>query len=152
MRPQAPEGQPKPPGALKLLTGDANPELARKIADALQEPLADMRITRFADGEIDVKIAHSVRGVDHTSRICTRLVQFRKTDGSHQLVALVGADSDVGRRFPMPHVAGDSTAIQPDALVVDRSNLELLNVASRLPQDVEVNDQRARVVAETSGP
>jgi putative ABC transport system permease protein len=96
-------------------------------------------------------IAHSVRGVDHTSRICTRLVQFRKTDGSHQLVALVGADSDVGRQFPMPHVAGDSTAIQPDALVVDKSNLELLNVASRLPQDVEVNDQRARVVAETSG-
>ena len=64
MRPQAPEGAPKQPGALKLLTGDANPELAKKIADALHEPLDDMRITRFADGEIDVKIAHSVRGAD----------------------------------------------------------------------------------------
>ena len=64
MRPQAPEGAPKQPGALKLLSGDANPELARKIADALHEPLDEMRITRFADGEIDVKIAHSVRGAD----------------------------------------------------------------------------------------
>jgi len=30
----------------------------------LHEPLEDMRITRFADGEIDVKIGHSVRGAD----------------------------------------------------------------------------------------
>jgi ribose-phosphate pyrophosphokinase len=64
MRPQAPEGAPRQPGALKLLSGDANPELAKKIADALHEPLGDMRITRFADGEIDVKIAQSVRGAD----------------------------------------------------------------------------------------
>ena len=64
MRPQAPEGAPRQPGALKLLSGDANPELAKKIADALHEPLGEMRITRFADGEIDVKIAQSVRGAD----------------------------------------------------------------------------------------
>ena len=95
-------------------------------------------------------IAHSVRGVDHTSRICTRLVQFRKTDGSHQLVALVGADSDVGK-LPVPRVSGDSDAIQPEALVVDKSNAQLLNVAARLPLDVEINEQRARVVEETSG-
>jgi putative ABC transport system permease protein len=96
-------------------------------------------------------IAHSIRGVDHTSRICTRLVQFRKTDGSHQLVDLVGADSDVGREFPIPHVSGDSNAIAPEALVVDKSNAELLDVAAHLPLDVEVNEQRARVVGQTSG-
>jgi len=96
-------------------------------------------------------IAHSVRGIDHTSRICTRLVQFRKTDGSHQLVDLVGADSDVGRQFPIPRVSGESSAIEPEALVVDESNAELLNVAAHLPLDVEVNEQRARVVGETTG-
>jgi len=96
-------------------------------------------------------IAHSVHGVDHTSRICTRLVQFRKTDGSHQLVDLVGADSDVGRQFPLPHVSGDSDAIEPEALVVDKSNVELLNVAAHLPLDVEVNEQRAHVASQTSG-
>ena len=39
------EGAPRQPGALRLLAGDANPELARKIGDALQEPVSPMRIT-----------------------------------------------------------------------------------------------------------
>jgi len=58
------EGAPRQPGELRLLAGDANPELARKIGEALQEPVSAMRITRFADGEYDVKIAESVRGAD----------------------------------------------------------------------------------------
>ncbi|HYM49700.1 MAG TPA: ribose-phosphate pyrophosphokinase [Candidatus Limnocylindrales bacterium] len=58
------ESAPRSPGALKLLAGDAHPQLAQRIAEALQEPLSGMRITRFADGEYDVKIAESVRGAD----------------------------------------------------------------------------------------
>ena len=63
-RPQLGEAAPRQPGELRLLAGDANPELAHKIGDALGEPVAAMRITRFADGEYDVKIAESVRGAD----------------------------------------------------------------------------------------
>jgi ribose-phosphate pyrophosphokinase len=63
-RPGATDSAPRQPGELKLLAGDANPELARRIGDALLEPLGGMRITRFADGEYDVKIADSVRGMD----------------------------------------------------------------------------------------
>jgi ribose-phosphate pyrophosphokinase len=58
------EGAPRQPGELRLLAGDANPELARKIGENLGEPVSTMRITRFADGEYDVKIAESVRGAD----------------------------------------------------------------------------------------
>ena len=58
------EGAPRQPGALRLLAGEANPELARKIGEALQEPVSAMRISRFADGEYDVKIGESVRGAD----------------------------------------------------------------------------------------
>jgi ribose-phosphate pyrophosphokinase len=58
------EAAPRQPGELRLLAGDANPELARKIGEALGEPVSSMRITRFADGEYDVKIAESVRGAD----------------------------------------------------------------------------------------
>ena len=58
------EGAPRQPGELRLLAGDANPELARKIGEALKEPVSAMRITRFADGEYDVKIGESVRGAD----------------------------------------------------------------------------------------
>ena len=38
-----------------------------------------------------VEIAHSVGGVSGATPICTRAAQFRKADGSHQVVALVGA-------------------------------------------------------------
>jgi ribose-phosphate pyrophosphokinase len=58
------ESAPKHGGELRLLAGNGNLELAHRIAEALPEPLAEMRITRFADGEIDVKIAESVRGTD----------------------------------------------------------------------------------------
>ncbi|MGA9776395.1 MAG: ribose-phosphate pyrophosphokinase [Candidatus Dormiibacterota bacterium] len=51
-------------GPLMLLCGTANPELGRRIAEDVGVPLAPMEITRFADGEYDVKIGESVRGHD----------------------------------------------------------------------------------------
>ena len=53
-----------PHGDLLLLSGTANPELSERIAREINMPLADMQVTRFADGEYDVKIAESVRGKD----------------------------------------------------------------------------------------
>jgi putative ABC transport system permease protein len=97
------------------------------------------------------ELAHSVPGVDRTSRICTRLVQYRKMDGSQQQVALIGADPSVGSRFPMPHLAGNTSVVRPEALIVDASNAQILDVPSHLPLDVEINAHRARVVGETSG-
>jgi ribose-phosphate pyrophosphokinase len=51
-------------GELKLLTGSANPELARKLADYLGVPLAPADVSRFSDGEIRVNIEENVRGTD----------------------------------------------------------------------------------------
>jgi ribose-phosphate pyrophosphokinase len=51
-------------GALKLIAGTANPELARLIGEELQLELTDPRVRRFSDGEIDVKIQDSMRGHD----------------------------------------------------------------------------------------
>ena len=51
-------------GELKLLSGNAHPELARAIASRLDIPVGAMEVTRFSDGEYDVKIAESVRGMD----------------------------------------------------------------------------------------
>jgi ribose-phosphate pyrophosphokinase len=47
-----------------LLCGTANPELGRRISEEVGVHLAPMEITRFADGEIDVRIGESVRGHD----------------------------------------------------------------------------------------
>jgi ribose-phosphate pyrophosphokinase len=53
-----------PWGALKLIAGSANPDLASRISEKLDVPLTDARLRRFADGEINVKIEDSMRGHD----------------------------------------------------------------------------------------
>jgi ribose-phosphate pyrophosphokinase len=49
---------------LRLITGSGNPALAQEIADRLQTRLTDVEVSRFADGEIFVKINENVRGRD----------------------------------------------------------------------------------------
>lgn len=51
-------------GCLEILSGTAHPELARKIANALEMPLGPLAVSRFPDGEINVSIETSVRGKD----------------------------------------------------------------------------------------
>ncbi|WP_425450679.1 ribose-phosphate diphosphokinase [Sulfoacidibacillus thermotolerans] len=47
---------------LKLITGNANPELAKEIAAEIGIDLGHCQITRFRDGEVQVKLGESVRG------------------------------------------------------------------------------------------
>lgn len=49
---------------LQLVTGRAHPELAQEIADALGVKLTKVEISNFANGEISVKVAESLRGDD----------------------------------------------------------------------------------------
>ncbi len=49
---------------LKLIAGNANPKLAQEIAQKMGMELSPATIGRFSDGEIQVKIANSVRGAD----------------------------------------------------------------------------------------
>jgi ribose-phosphate pyrophosphokinase len=49
---------------IHILTGNANPELARKICDHLSLPLGQALVTTFSDGEIRVEISENVRGRD----------------------------------------------------------------------------------------
>lgn len=48
----------------KLISGTANPEFAKKVAEYLGAELAEVAVNRFSDGEINVNIAESVRGQD----------------------------------------------------------------------------------------
>ncbi len=49
---------------MKIFSGNANPELARRIADYIGRPLGDVKIERFPDGEVFVKIIENIRGCD----------------------------------------------------------------------------------------
>lgn len=49
---------------MMIFTGNANPELARKVADQLHIELGDATVGKFSDGEITVEINENVRGKD----------------------------------------------------------------------------------------
>jgi ribose-phosphate pyrophosphokinase len=49
---------------IRLLAGNANPALARSIAERLGLPLGGVSVGRFSDGEIQVEIDDNVRGRD----------------------------------------------------------------------------------------
>ena len=51
-------------GAIKLISGNANPGLAERIASHQGLPVCEAKVSRFSDGEIQVEIADNVRGRD----------------------------------------------------------------------------------------
>jgi len=53
-----------PVDELKVFCGNAVPELSNEICDYLGVPLGDASVSRFSDGEINVKLNENVRGAD----------------------------------------------------------------------------------------
>jgi ribose-phosphate pyrophosphokinase len=49
---------------MNIITGNANPKLAKEICKYLDMPLGDALVTTFSEGEIRVKINENVRGKD----------------------------------------------------------------------------------------
>lgn len=49
---------------MKILTGNSNRELSKKVADYLGIDLSDALVTRYVDGEVKVQIRDSIRGSD----------------------------------------------------------------------------------------
>lgn len=49
---------------LRLLAGNANPELAQEISECLGVPMVDAQVGHFNNGEIQVMIGESIRGKD----------------------------------------------------------------------------------------
>ena len=47
-----------------VFTGNANPDLARRVVRQLHIPLGDALVTRFSDGEVSVELNENVRGKD----------------------------------------------------------------------------------------
>src|ERR1700719_4997639 len=75
---------------------------------------------------------------------------YRTPNGKQQVVALVGADRNVGKRFPVPDLPGAAEAMSPDAVLYDVSDRDLIQVTA-LPAEVEVNRHRASIEHEIEG-
>jgi putative ABC transport system permease protein len=95
-------------------------------------------------------LAAGVPGVTETSRACMAFAVFRKLDGKQQVVALVGADSNIGKRFPVPELAEGRANVSPQSVIYDESDRPVLETVS-LPARVEINGQRATVDHEIQG-
>ncbi|WP_417581929.1 ribose-phosphate pyrophosphokinase [Nitrincola sp.] len=50
--------------SLMIFTGNANPDLAKKVVERLDIPLGKADVGRFSDGEVSVEIQENVRGKD----------------------------------------------------------------------------------------
>src|SRR6266851_6844238 len=96
------------------------------------------------------EMAAGVPGVAETGRACMAFAVYRKPNGKQQVVALVGADSNLGKRFPVPDRAETTAARSPDSILYDASDRDLIEVAS-LPAEVEINGHRANIEQEIEG-
>ena len=68
---------------LRILTGNANPELARNICEHLSLSLGEALVTTFSDGEIRVEISEDVRGHD------IFIIQSTSPPTNHNLMELL---------------------------------------------------------------
>ena len=49
---------------LKIISGNAHPEFARRVSEELGVPIADVKSFKFSDGETGIRFGESVRGAD----------------------------------------------------------------------------------------
>uniref|UniRef100_A0A7C4EJU4 Ribose-phosphate pyrophosphokinase n=1 Tax=Thermodesulfovibrio aggregans TaxID=86166 RepID=A0A7C4EJU4_9BACT len=71
------------PDGIKLITGNANPELAKKVSEYLKIPLTETTVSTFSDGEIMVQIKENVRGSD------AFVIQSTCTPVNHNIMELL---------------------------------------------------------------
>jgi len=87
---------------MKLISGTAHRALAERIADVIGQPLADVHVTAFPDGETFVKINENIRGAD------VFIVQPSCPPTNHNIMELL-IMVDAARRAS----AGRITAVMP---------------------------------------
>ncbi|HLD86659.1 MAG TPA: ribose-phosphate pyrophosphokinase [Candidatus Nanoarchaeia archaeon] len=80
---------------LKLISGTANPVLAKEVADYLKMPLTPIEIKKFSDGEIYVRILESVRGSD------VYVIQPTNSDVNDNLMELLIISDALKRSSPV---------------------------------------------------
>lgn len=96
------------------------------------------------------EMAAGVPGVIQTSRVCMAFAVYRTPVGKQQVVALVGADPNVGNRFPVPDAPESAGKMSPDAVLYDVSDRKQIEVGD-LPAEVEINRHRASIEREIQG-
>jgi ribose-phosphate pyrophosphokinase len=85
----------KQSSSLKLISGTANPQLAKEVSEYLKVALTPVEIKRFSDGEIYVRILESVRGAD------VFIIQPTNADANQNLMELLIMVDALKRASPL---------------------------------------------------
>jgi len=96
------------------------------------------------------ELAAGVPGVVETGRACVAFAVYRKLDGQQQVIALVGADPNIGKRFPVPEITERPNQLSPESVTYDESDRSVLETVS-LPARAEINGRRANIEHEVRG-
>src|SRR5258708_22041890 len=70
------------------------------------------------------EMAAGIPGVVETGRVCMAFAVYRTPNGTQQVVALVGADPNVGKRFPVPNMAESAGGTTPRGVFLCISDSE----------------------------
>lgn len=95
--------------------------------------------------------ARATPGVESAEKFIVRFGTWKRADGGHESVQLVGFNLDNPMGKPWNIVSGSIEDLRtPDAVMIDEDYAKKLGV-SGLGQVVEINDHRVRVVGFTQG-
>lgn len=95
--------------------------------------------------------ALAVPGVASVDELMVQFAFWRKPDGGRESVIITGFSLASGRGAPWAMAVGDSADLQiADGVIIDRLYQKKLGVTA-LGQEVEINNQRARIVGFTDG-
>jgi len=75
-------------------------------------------------------MAAGVPGVTEPVACAWPFAVYRTPNGTQQVVALVGADPNVGKHFPVPNMPESSGETSPEAVLYDVSDRKQMDVTS----------------------
>jgi putative ABC transport system permease protein len=90
------------------------------------------------------EIAMGTEGVASVQRVVAGAAVWKKASGKGQIVYIIGAEPGIGPEFPLPYLSDRSGPMQPERVLLDRSNAEMLEVRGT-GVEVEINRKRALV-------
>jgi len=116
---------------LRIFTGNSNVELVQKIAKHLGTSIGKSVVKTFSDGEINVEIHESVRGMDV---FVIQSVCFPVNDNLMELLILIDAlkrasQSELRRSFPYYGYARQDRKVLPRAPISAKLIADLITTA-----------------------
>jgi ribose-phosphate pyrophosphokinase len=117
---------------MRIFSGNSNIPLSKEICDVLDTPLGAAEVKTFSDGEIQVDIQESVRGMD------VFVVQSTCTPGNTNLPVDHLFAAPVILEYMRPRFAQNLVVVSPDAGGVERARA----FAKRMKASLAIIDKR----------